>query len=200
MRQIIFLIILIVSSCFFNAKTQTTQDFLKSCVEEERSKGAKIIIINANLCSVCMTEPIFEGCLFIKDSTNTYKIRYLKYVNRYASVKVLKDTIFIDSDIESIFIIVENYQDSIFWQLSNMESLLTVKVVKDGKTMYREPLMHGKMRYIGLYHNEKSAISIHSIINLNDIFDKAYYYWLLSSSINNYCNDFLKSQLQNVKK
>jgi len=195
MKQIIIAISLILSFCSLNTKAQTTQEFLKSCVEEEQRKGAKSIIISANLCSTCMIEPIFEGYIFVKDSTNTYKIRYLKYINGYASVKVLKDSIFTDLNIQEIFNIVETYQDSIFWQLSNMNSLLTVRVVINGKTMHREPLMHGKMRYIGLFNNDKSVTSIYSIISLNKVFEKAYYYWLLSSSINNYVNDYLQLRL-----
>lgn len=188
MKQIIFSILFIAIS-FLNIKAQTTQDFLKSCIEEERAKGAKGIIINANICSSCMTEPIFEGRIFIEDSTGTYKVRYLKYVNGYASVKVLKDSTYSDLNVQEIFKIVETYQDSIFKQLGNMDSLLTVQLIKDGQIMYREPLMHGKMKYVGLFRRDKSKTTINSVMNLNNVFEKAYYYWLLSSSINNYIND-----------
>lgn len=189
MKQII-LSILLIACGILNLKAQTTQDFLKSCVEEERLKGAKSIIINANLCSVCMSEPTFEGRLFIIDSTDSYKVRYLKYVNGYASVNVLKDSTYIDLNVQEIFTIIEKYHDSIFEQLEIMNKLLTVQVVKDGKTMYREPIMHGKMRYVGLFHNNKTKTAINSIFSLNSVFENAYYYWLLSSSINNYINDF----------
>lgn len=188
MKQIIFLISFIVFG-FLNVKAQTTQDFLKSCVEEERIMGAKSIIINASICSSCMTEPIFEGRIFIEDSTGTYKVRYLKYINGYASVKVLKDSTYTDSNIKEIFKIVETFQDSIFEQLRNMDSLLTVQIVNEGQTIYREPLMHGKMKYIGLLFGDKSKTTINSVMSLNNVFEKAYYYWLLSSSINNYIND-----------
>lgn len=180
------------SSCSLSTKAQTTQAFLKSCMEEEQQNGAVSVLLSANLCSVCMTEPVFEGYLFIKDSTSTYKMRYLKYINGYENVKVLKDSIFTDLNIQEVFKIIELYQDSIFWQLSNLKNLLTVKVVKDGKTMYREPLTHGKMRYVGLFHKDKYEVSICSVASLNEIFEKSYYYWLLNSTINNYCKDFLK--------
>lgn len=195
MKQIVIVIVILVSSCSVSSKAQSTQDFLNSCVKEEQKKGAISILLSANLCSVCMTEPVFEGTLFIKDPTGTYKVRYLKYINGYENVKVLKDSIFTDLNIQEIFKIIEPYQDSIFWQLSNMKSLLTVKVVKDGKTMFREPLTHGKMRYVGLFHKDKYETSIHSIISLNEVFERAYYYWLLNSSINNYCNDYLKLRI-----
>ncbi|NLL27942.1 MAG: hypothetical protein GX259_04035 [Bacteroidales bacterium] len=188
MKQITFLLIFIVVG-FLNIKAQTTQDFLESCVEEEQINGAKSIIINANICSCCMTEPVFAGRIFIKDSTNTYKVRYLKYVNGYASVKVLKDSTYEDSNIKEIFEIAETFQDSIFEQLSIMDSLLTVKIVKEGQLVYREPLMHGKMKYVGLFFGDKSKTTINSVMNLNNLFEKAYYYWLLSSSINNYIID-----------
>lgn len=188
MKQII-LSILYSAFCILNLKAQTTQDFLKSCVEEEKIKGATGIIINVNLCSVCMTEPVFEGRLFIKDSTGAYKVRYLKYVNGYANVTVLKDSTYSDLNTQEIFKIVEIYQDSIFEQFKNMETLLAVQIVKEGKTMYREPLKHGRMEYVGLFYGDKSKTTINSIMNLNGLFNKAYYYWLLRSSINNYVND-----------
>lgn len=189
MKKVIIFIFLLANVCAVRIKAQTTQDFLNSCVEDEREKGAEYIIVNANLCSVCMSEPTFEGRLFIKDSTDTYKVRYVKYVNGYSSVKILKDSTYTDLNVQEIFKIVESHQDSIFSQLKNMNSLLTIKIIKDGKTMYREPLMHGKMRYMGMFYGEKSATAINSIISLNNVFERAYYYWLLSSSINNYVND-----------
>lgn len=170
--------------------SQTAQDFLISCFQDEQKKGAKSIILSAYICSACRGEVTYEGFIFIKDTSEIYKVRYLKYIHRPASVKVLKDKTFIDDNIKSIFKIVEDYQDSIFWQISNMENLLKVRVVEDGKVMYRELLIHGTMRYLKINYNDRSATSIiHSIINLNEIFYKAYYYWLLNSAINNYIND-----------
>lgn len=182
---------------FFVAKlnAQTAQDFLNSCVQDEQGKGTTNIILNATLCSACRGEVTYEGFIFIKDSTNTYKVRYLKYIHRPASVKVLKDEILSDDNIKSIFKIAETYQDSIFWQLSNIEGLLTDTIFENGKKIYHTYSLHGKMRYLALYHNGKSASSIHSVIDLNKVFERAYYYWLLNSAINNYINDFLRLQL-----
>lgn len=194
MKKVAWFILLGFFAIRLNA--QSTQDFLKSCVKEEQRKGSTNIILSATLCSACRGESVYEGFIFIKDNSQTYKVRYLKYIHRSASVKVLKDKVFSEDNIKSIFKIAETYQDSIFLQLSNIDSLLRVYVTIDGKTMYREPLMHGGMRYLELYYNGKSASSIHSVTDLNEIFEKAYYYWLLNSIINNYYVDNRLPRLQ----
>ncbi|HHT52590.1 MAG TPA: hypothetical protein GX007_05380 [Bacteroidales bacterium] len=94
-----------------------------------------------------------------------------------------------DLEIQKIFEIAETFQDSIFEQLSNMDKLLSVRVVKDGKVFFKRPIMGGEMKYVGLFLGNKSKTTIDSVIFLNDLFEKAYYYWLLSSSINKYIID-----------
>lgn len=195
MKLIVVVISLILSSCSMDTKAQTAQEFIKSCIEETKENGASSIIVKATLCSACRGESTYEGFILIKESPEIYKIRYLRYINRPASVKVLKDKIFTDDKIEGVFKIMETYHDSIFWQLSNIEGLLTDTIIENGRKMYTVVEPHGKLRYLGLYHNNKSASSFQSIIDLNAIFEKAYYYWLLNSSINNYIQDFLKLRI-----
>ena len=178
-----------------NLMAQTAQEFLISCFKDEQNKGATNIILSATLCSVCRGESVYEGFIFFKDKSETYNVRYLKYIHRPASLKVLKDKIFSDDNIKSIFKIEETYYDSIYWQLSNLEGLLTDTIIENGQKIYSGPINHGKVRYLKIYNNDKIASSIQSVINLNEIFDRAYYYWLLNSAINNYINDFLQLRL-----
>lgn len=182
-----------------NILSQTAHDFLISCFEEERKKGASSIILNATLCSACIGEATYEGFIFIKDTSQTYKVRYLKYLHRPASVKILEDKIFIDDDIKSIFKILDTHQDSIFWQVSNIEHILNDTIYENGKKIYSWYSPHGKMRYLNIHHNGKLISSIQQIICLNEIFDRAYYYWLLNSAINNYINDSLRFLLTTNK-
>lgn len=161
---------------FFYVQAQSTLEFLESCVKEEQIKGTKNIIIYATICSCCLGEPVYEGRILIKDSTNRYKVRYLKYVNGLASVKVLIDSTYEDLEIQKIFEIAETFQDSIFEQLSNMDKLFSVRVVKDGKVFFKRPIMGGEMKYVGLFLGNKSKTTIDSVIFLNDLFEKAYYY------------------------
>ena len=188
MKQIIISIFLFMNLWTISSNAQTAQNFLKSCIQTAKDKGASNVIVKANLCSGC--EGVFEGFVFFK--LETYQVRYIKYFDGYENVKVIKDTTFEDTEIKNIFDMFEIYQDSIFMQLENMDSLLKLKVIKDGKILFAKPLNHGKMILVGVYNNEKYASSLHSIISLDGIFKKAYFYWLLNSSINNYCNDHFK--------
>ena len=189
MKKIIIFIFLLANVCAENIQAQTAQEYLKSCVQEAKENGATSVIVRATLCSAC--EGVYEGFIFSK--SETFKVRYIKYFDGYQSVKVIKDTTLIDSEIQKIFEIEEQYQDTIINQLKNMETLLATKVIKDGKILFQQPLNHGKMMFIGIYNNEKSASSIHSILSLNSLFERAYYYWLLNSFINNYIIDLNKS-------
>jgi hypothetical protein len=183
-------IIIGVFFCTFNLTAQTAQELLQKCIQDEQRNGAISIIWYATLCSSCMIDETYDGYIFIKKLNEVYKVRYFKYIHKPASSKVIMDTTLTDNKIQAIFKLEELYQDSISKQVTNIDSLMRIKIIKDGKIFFRGPLNHGKMRYIGLYYNNKYASSIYSNINLNDIFYKAYYYWLLNSSINNYIIDF----------
>ncbi len=190
--RIIIVISFLMSSCSIGIKAQTAQEFIKACVKEERQSGATSTIVNATLCSAC--EGTFEGFIYSELNGN-FQVRYLKYFDSYDGVKVLKDTTIIDQNIEGIFNIERKYQDSMFSQLSNMEQLLTDTVKENGKTLYRMPIQHGKLELLSVSNKETSESSLNSIINLNKVFEKAYYYWILKSSINNYNQDFLRKRI-----
>lgn len=179
-------------SCMVNLEAQqlrTEQDFINSCFLEEIKKGASSVIFRTILCSACLGEGIYDGYIFVKMSSEKYHVRYLKYFSGN-NLKILNDTtIYDDYNIKEIFMVFETNQDSIFNQLREMDKLLREKIIlEDGRILYKEIPTHGKMIYIGLYNNGKSIVGGHSISDgFNDLFDKAYYYWLLSSSISNYC-------------
>lgn len=193
MKLIVIIIFLMLSSCSMNIKAQTAQEFIKSCIEETKQNGASTIIVNATLCSAC--EGKFEGFIYSKGLESNFQVRYLKYFDSYDGVKVLKDTIIMDVNIEDIFKIEVKYHDSIIQQLANMERLLTETIIEDGKTMYRLPVEHGKLELLSVSNNNTSQTSLNSVINLNKIFEKAHYYWILKSAINNYNQDFLQNRI-----
>jgi len=199
MKIAIILLALITSTYMFNMSAQTTQDFLNNCFDEEKNKGATGIIFCASLCSVCMTEPTFEGYMFIQEASGSYRFRYLKYINKYNSVKVLDDKTYIDENLKGIFKLVQTYQDSIFYQVSNIEGLLTDTVLINGKKTYDVIGKHGKLRHLRLYYEGKSESSFHLIISLNGVHERAYHYWLLYSYANNYVSDFVHPRI-NYKK
>jgi hypothetical protein len=195
--RLVAVVIFIFSSCLIGIKVQTAQEFIKSCIQETRLNGASSIIVNATLCSVC--EGTFEGFIYSKELKGGFQVRYLRSFDNYDGVKVPKDTTIKDLNIEGIFNIERKYQDSILWQLGNMEQLLTDTIIENGKTIYRMPLEHGKLEFLSVSHNDVSETSLKSVIDLNNIFEKAYYYWIFKSSINNYNRDFLENRICSKK-
>lgn len=177
-------------------KAQTTQEYLNNCFEEEKENGAIGIIFSAKLCSACNSEPKFEGYMLIKEPSGSYRLRYLEYINKYRSVKVLNDETYVDENLESVFKIVQKYQDSIFYHVSQIEGLLIDTLTVNGKKTYKKASgPHGEIRHLRVYDGKKSVSSFEQIFDLNHIHEKAYYYWLLNSCTNNYILDFGQRKL-----
>ena len=155
MKQIYIFIILIVSSCSFNAIAQTAiaqtaQDFIKSCVKEEQRNGASSVIVSAALCGAC--KGVYKGFIYSKKEPDIFQVRYIKYFDGHNRIKIFKDTTLIRSSIETIFNIKSKYQDTILWQIANMEQILTDTIYEKGMVLLRSPIMtEGRLKYFAIY-------------------------------------------------
>jgi hypothetical protein len=200
MKKLILTTFAILTGILVNAQIIRSDDLAVQIMKELFCNGVQILIMSGSSSS----NMVYEGFYFVKDTNNTngkYKVRYLKYFQHEDNaVEILKDTVFYDNNAEQIFIIESLYHDKIFLELSNMEYIMAEKDTdKNGEIIYRT-LWHkyGKVRDIGVFYGSifNSSVSSESIINLNTLHEKAYYYWLLNSAINNYMNDFMLFRLR----
>lgn len=173
---------------------QSNKEFLVSYLEEEKKRGATDIILYATWCHLCTNVPFNEAYIFIRDSFQTYKIKYIMYDEYPTKMKVLKDIYFIDDNIKYIFEIFESNKDSIIYQIQNIDKLLRKYVIKGDSIFYIEYSLDGKIKYLNIEYKSYHLASLISN-NINELFPKAYYYWLLNSAINNYINDILRDKI-----
>lgn len=188
--------------CLIYVKSQTTYDYLSNFFQEELNKKPKSMIFTANVCCGCLDKITHEGFLFIEDTLNKYKVKYLKYIQSPVKVKILMNEIFEDNNVKDIFKIFGKYHDSIIWEMNNIENILTDTIIENGKKIFSTISSSGIVKYIKVYYNNKTTTSIIDQVSYNinkKIFEKCYYYWLLHSAINNYISDSFRRK-HNINK
>lgn len=172
--------------------------------KEILSENAQIIIKSGINCykRICPDQPE-ESFFFIKEGDDKYKIRYLKYLQSEDrnEFELLRDTIFYDDKIKVIFEIENRYRDSILKQIDDMWMLFALTDIdENGETIYADTrhLKFGILRTLTIMYSDnlKTLSSKEQVFDLNQLFDKAYYYWLLHSAINNYIMDHLPFRLE----
>lgn len=174
--------------CFFSLslKAQTAQEYFISYFEKCKENGASNFILKATLCSLC--EGTYEAIAFTR--FNKFEVRYIKYLDGYNKIVILKDSTFSDDNIKSIIDTSGLYSDSIFNAVSKVEKKLVDVDSVNGKKVYADLINHGKYIYFIYYDksvNNLCASSMIPSVYIKKLNSKAYFYWLLNSVVDNYC-------------
>lgn len=178
--------------------SQNVEDFINNSVNSLIEKGNDKVIVSIDLCRGC--EGLFDCFIIYKGDSNEAKLRYIRYFDSYQKMIITIDTLLSDNKLNKIFQIIEKERDSIFLQFSKIEGLLTDTIVEKGKILIHPPLSEGKLHWIKIKDKNFEVSSLHSVVDLNYVYDDIYYYWLINSLINNYYCDFIKLKVFPIKK
>lgn len=181
-------LLLIYALAFVKSNAQTFSGLIDSIVTVEKKQGVREIIVSAQFGGWFKVGE--KSFFFIKDSLGKCKVRSVLFVNKKNKIQIVEDTIIYNDAITEIFNIKHEFHDSILYQIKNINRLLYSYYNNNGNIVQIE-FSDGKRRYLGVLEHNNLVISNTLLVSLNESFNKARYYWILNSAINNYIVDYL---------
>lgn len=175
---------------FTDAISQSVTQIIDSCVDIERRNGAKEIIVSADFRGYYNYTNNDRCFIFVKDTNDIYFVKCLVFLDVANQTKVIVDSVFYHRGISNIFSIENGIHDSVTNQIKKLDELLLYKRYENGRLILTV-LSDGGIRYLGILDADSFVRSFTPLVDLNRLFSKAKYYWILNSSINNFVIDHL---------
>lgn len=196
-KVVLILLFCVITQCF---RAQSIDAFVNNTVTKLKAEGNTQIIISLDYCSAC--EGYYDCFIFYRKDTNAAMLRYIRYEDSYQKMNILTELLITDRNIDPIFQILDQEKDSIFFQNAHLESLLAKRVLENGQIFYESSPLHGYFHLLEIYDHSMEVQSNLSMVDLNESYKKAYYYWLLNSFIRNYYIDYVleKTEKKDLKR